>query len=379
MILDHAVLHDLDGRGREPPGPTSLAGLEQVVHLFDPPVTVPPQRADHAGGELSRRGELRVRVERRVAAPHVRILPGRDPQRMQVALCDAQPLNPIGQRRVGDVSLDQEERSLVHGARGFAGFVADDPPVDGVRRLPRQAGDLERSRVRPRAVAVPARQVDGTVADDGVQDLLRRVAPGEDVHGPAAADDPPIIRMRRRVLRDDPLVVLHRVRLGQVAVQHLEPARRRMHVGVLEPGEQHPSTEVQNLRPATHELADVVVRADRDDASCGDRDRARPASGGVDRVDRPVHEGEVGVAVRCHLTRSLLSASSPSERAEHIERLASSGERDELEQLVVPEGELAVGHHQDLVGRERPHELDVVADEDHRARPPGECLGDGGS
>ena len=30
-------------------------------------------------------------------------------------------------------------------------------------------------------------------------------------------------------------------------------------MGVLEPGEQHPSTEVQNLRPATHELADVVV------------------------------------------------------------------------------------------------------------------------
>ena len=264
-VLDHAVLHDLDRRGREPPDPAPLARREQVLDLLDPPVPVPPQRAHDPRGQLPGGGDLPVGVEGRIAAADDRVLPRRDPERMQVALRGEEPFDPIRRLRLGDVPLDEDERALVHGARGFARRVADDPPVRRVGRVARHARDLERAGVHPSAVTVPAHQEHRPIRHHAIEDVLRRVAAREDVHRPPAADDPRFLRVRRRVLGDDPLVLPHVVGLGEVAVQHLEAAGRRVDVRVLEPGHEQPPGEIHHLGPRADQLAHIAVGPDRHD------------------------------------------------------------------------------------------------------------------
>ena len=303
-VLDHAVLHDLDRRGREPPDPAPLARGEQVLDLLDPPVAVPPQRAHDPSGQLPGGGDLPVGVEGRVAAADDRVLPRRDPERMQVALGGEEPFDPVRRLRLRDVPLDQDERALVHGARGFARRVADDPPVRRVGRVARHARDLERAGVRPSAVTVPAHQEHRPIRHHPIEDVLRRVAAREDVHGPSAADDPRILRVRRRVPGDDPLVLPHVVGLGEVAVQHLEAAGRRVDVRVLEPGHEQPPGEIHHLGPRADQPAHIAVGPDRHDLTLRDRDRSGPAPHRVHRGDPPVHEREVGGAVRSHASSS---------------------------------------------------------------------------
>src|SRR5215831_19763396 len=94
-VLADPVLHDLHAGGAEAatPVPGGLGGpvpaLREPVELPGPGPALPPERADHPGGEQAAPLGLKVGVEavgrHRVVADD-RLLPGGDAQRVQVAL-----------------------------------------------------------------------------------------------------------------------------------------------------------------------------------------------------------------------------------------------------------------------------------------------------
>ena len=235
-VLDDAVLHDLHARRREPSDRGACAGVHESLDLLEAAVPIPPERPDHPGGELTVVRRAHVRVQRAIAVvdPDDRVLPRGDAERVEVRLRDAEPgrvvLVGVDRRDGGD----EAHRALVQRARRLAVGVAFDAPVPRVRRVARDPGELQRARVDPRAVSVTVRQERRPVGDDRIQRFLRRRAAGEDVHVPSAAQDPRRVRVGRRVLRDDPLVRVQDVDLGEVAAEHLEAAAGRMDVGVLE-------------------------------------------------------------------------------------------------------------------------------------------------
>ena len=65
-VLDHPVLHDLHGRRAEPARSAAFPERDQILHLLDAAVPVPPQRSDDPRGELPRTRERHVGVERRI-------------------------------------------------------------------------------------------------------------------------------------------------------------------------------------------------------------------------------------------------------------------------------------------------------------------------
>jgi hypothetical protein len=108
--------------------------------------------------------------------------------------------------------------------------------------------------------------------------------------------------MRGDVLHDDALVLLDRVGVRQVAVQHVVAAARWMTVGVLEPGQEHATRQVDDLRSGSRQGANLLVGPDAV-IRPSPGDRLRPPPGGVHRVHGPAREDQV---------RSVLSQRDPS-------------------------------------------------------------------
>ena len=174
------------------------------------------------------------------------------------------------------MGADEIHRAFVQGAGGLSVDVDLDPAVLGARRTAGDTGDLHRGGVDPGAVSVPVGEVDRTVRDNLVQCGGGGPASGERVERPPPTDDPVDVRARTRVRRDGIEVVLRRRCVMQVALEHVEAALDGVHVGILEPGDEHPPAEIDHLGSGTHELADDRVGADRHDAPVLDGDGLRP-------------------------------------------------------------------------------------------------------
>ncbi len=232
---------------------------------------------------------------------HDRVLPRRDAERVQVRLARAAAPRPSRPRSGGGArSLDEAHRALVQRAGGLALGVALDPTVGGIGRVAGDPSRLQRAGVHPGAVAVAVRQEDRPIGHQPVEHVLRRRAAGEHVHRPAAAEDPRHVGVRGGVLGDQPLVVGQRARVVERALEQVEAAGHRVHVRVLEPGEQHPAAEVDHLGAGADQVGDGVVGADGDDPFALDRNRSGPPPGRVHRVHGAVREDQVGVPVRAH-------------------------------------------------------------------------------
>ena len=107
VVLEHAVAHDLR-RGRvEGARGATVSRRDQLLHLLDPAVPVPPERPHDAGGELAALAERAVRVlgGRR----HPRVLPSGDPEGVEVGLREQDRLAPTrrGPARGGDASANE--------------------------------------------------------------------------------------------------------------------------------------------------------------------------------------------------------------------------------------------------------------------------------
>jgi hypothetical protein len=75
------------------------------------------------------------------------------------------------------------------------------------------------------------------------------------------------------------------------------------------------------------------------------------------------------LATRIHRTFSESERGSSRQPGTTAQRNPGSGHRDEVQQIVVPVVEVALGHVEHSVGSQRSHEVDVVAHDDHRSRP----------
>ena len=283
-VLRDAILHDLHGAGPEPAHLALLPPVEQVVQLVCAAAAIPPQGALDPGGEraVPRGGQVgRQRVRKVQVLPHDRVLPGGDAQRVQVLLGQQQPAELLGEGRAGHEPAHQQCRGLVQGALRLIVRPALDPAVPGVGGGGGQARQVQGPGIGPGAVAVPVGQVGRPVRDHAVQQFPRGGAAGEPLHPPAAAVDPLPVRMGLRVGPDPGQRAVQVLRAVQVAALHGDPGEGRVHVGVLEPGQQGPAAQGDRLRLTAGQVADLVVAADRDDpatAHCH-RGRGRPVRG----------------------------------------------------------------------------------------------------
>ena len=219
---------------------------------------------------------------------------------MQVplALQDAGHLVVQGDR--GGHPADQVHRALVQRALGLAGRGPLDPAVRGIRGRGVHPGQRQRPRVHPGAVVVAVGQEHRPVGDHLVEVLLGGHAAGEHVHAPAAAGDPGGAGVAAGVGADRRQVALPGVLAGQVALAALQPAAGRVHVRVLEPGQQHPPAQVDHLGARAHVGPHFRVGAHRRDPAILDRDRLRPGPCGVHGVHRSPGQHQVGRALGVH-------------------------------------------------------------------------------
>ena len=164
--------------------------------------------------------------------------------------------------------------------------VAVDDTVDRVRRVRRDAGDLERPAVRPARMAVRRRQVDGAVGHELIDDLFaRECAWAECRHRPAAARNPFTIRVFCCAGCDRGAIVLDRLVPAQVATQDLEARVERVHVCVLEAWQHHAAAQVEDCRVGTDVHAHRIVRANERNLAIANRNGLRPRLILVHRVD----------------------------------------------------------------------------------------------
>ncbi len=213
---------------------------------------------------------------------------------MQIELALEQPLSHLSVGRLGRETTDQVRGPFVEGSRRLPVGGAFDPAVRRIGGILRHSGALERERAHPHAVPVPVGQVHTPAGYDCVEQLLHGCSAREGVHRPTSPEDPFTFGVRLGVGLDGEQVVLLRRQIVQVALEHVEPAAHRVHVGVLEAGNQHASREVDDIGGRADVGPDVGVGAHRDDAAAAHRDGSSPRASRVDRVDRTVHERNVG-------------------------------------------------------------------------------------
>ena len=225
VVLEHAVAHDLHGRRMEPADGAAIPPRDELTHLLDAAVPVPPERPDHPGGELAALGERAVRLLRGRRDPGV--LPPGDAEGVEMLLREQDRPLPLLLWRRGEVGIrERVGGALVQGAGRLAGRgIALDPPVPRVGGLARDVAGLQGLRVHPRSVDVSVQQEDRPVGNDVVEQLLRRRAAREVGHQPATAEDPGLFGVGLRVGGDRVSVGVH-ARAGRGARRAAGTGRR---------------------------------------------------------------------------------------------------------------------------------------------------------
>ena len=216
-------------------------------------MAIPPEGADDPSREITASRGIEVRgvvAPERVLVADDRVLPAGDAQGVQVGLALAKASCHVvgrgGRRQV----THQIDRTLVQCPRRIAGrrpARSVHPTGSGVSL--RDVRGLEGTRVDPRAVTVAIGQERGRSGTIASSRSFEGVPPGKT----SMAQPPPRIHRRSgcvgRVGLDREEVVLLGRQFMQVALEHVEPASDRMHVGILEPRHEHAPREVDDLAP----------------------------------------------------------------------------------------------------------------------------------
>ena len=311
-VLDHAVRHDLHGRRTDVAVRRGAPALDQLVDLLVAPMPVPPEARADPHRELAGRVQRAVRLED--VGRHPRVLPARDAERVQPLLRQEQrpaPLRLVGPRdepiaeRVGGPLVQRAGRLPRH-------RVPLDATVPRIGRVLRDAADLERAAVHPRPVHVPVHQEDGTVGNDAIQLLSMGRTAGEQVHRPSAPRDPRLVGVGGRVRGDRLQVGVDGRDVIQVHPQEVPAAERGMHVCVLEPGNDQPPGQGQDLGRGSGEFPQLTGGPHRRDAPVRHRDLTR--TGQPVRVEGRVRDDQVGCPAhgRAEPTWGRLSGKNPT-------------------------------------------------------------------
>jgi hypothetical protein len=127
-------------------------------------------------------------------------------------------------------------------------------------------------------MVVPVDQVDRAIGDDPVEGGLVGHPAREDLHGPAAADDPLGVRMGCGVPGDAAQVLVQVGGAGQVALAQFDTPHHGVDVRVLEAGEEEPAAQVDHLGSRAGQVADLVPTHCQDPATThGEGGRGRVA------------------------------------------------------------------------------------------------------
>ncbi len=155
--------------------------------------------------------------------------------------------------------------------------VALDYPVLGIRRARIDSSELECTRTRPRAVRVNAVQ-DYCPARYGlIEQFLARAAVIEQRHPPSTADDPFVPRLAgARPDRVEDLLDGHQV--IDRALQLFESGRGDVDMRVVKARQRHAVGEIDDLGRFALERQDLLVAANRHDASIAHRRSLRPGA-----------------------------------------------------------------------------------------------------
>ena len=293
VILHDAVLHDLDGPGIDLSRGVLLAQALDVLDLLEPLVALPPDRSHHVQAELAAAIERLVGLE--LVFVHRSILNAGDAIAVQQLDRIAQRFLALGSGHRGLHLGYQLSRAFLQAADGRAGLgIAIDAPIRRIRRLVGDARDLERLRVDPSGVAVRAREVDGAVGDDRVEQFaFRHAARPECGHQPAAAGDPGLLRVRIRVFLDRGDVLVGGSQAVEIAGIGLEAGADRMDVRILKPRQQHAAFQIDDARRRPDVRLQVLVGPDVDDAALADRNGLCPAARSVHGIDRAILQCEI--------------------------------------------------------------------------------------
>ncbi len=163
----------------QPPHRALRPQLDELVHLLLAARAVPEEVALRAHGQLAPLGERAVGRER--LRVHGGVLPGGDPERVQLRLGEADALLPLLGRRFRHEPLHERPsrpRAASRGARRRRRARCGRP--DGSAVAASDAGELERAGVHPRAVPVAVLEEDGPVGDDCVEVARLGVPPGNE-------------------------------------------------------------------------------------------------------------------------------------------------------------------------------------------------------
>src|SRR5215210_6666643 len=196
-------------------------------------------------------------------------------------------------------------RLLEHPGR-LAGFVALYLAALGVRRLARDAEQLQRPRVNRGDVPAGAARDHRVIGGDPVEVLLRWVASlGELLVVVAPAPDPLALRCYGCPLRepfhhllDAPDAVL------AVDPEPVRPVQQHVQVRVYKAGQQGVPVQVHHPRPWATQVQNLLRRPDRQDLLPLDGDGLRDLVIRVDGDDLAVHEN----VVRVHYSTSPFDA-----------------------------------------------------------------------
>ena len=246
LRLEDAVEHELHAvRPKAPDGRCGALALEGL-DLLEPRVMLPPERGDDARGQPAGLGRLAVDGER--LRSHDRVLPGGDPERVQVALGRAEPLEEVGAGRLRRVAVDELDGTVVQRAGRLTVGVADDPAVRWIGRRAVDPRYGEGARVGPRDVTVVALEEGRPIWNDRVEQAAVRLAAREGGQRPAAAMDPLAVGVGGRMGGDRFEV---RGRIGQVvevAAPGEHAALDRVDMRVLEAGQERLAVELDHPR-----------------------------------------------------------------------------------------------------------------------------------
>ncbi len=191
----------------------------------------------------------------------------------------------VGARR--NVPPGELHRGVDQHAGGFAGRrVAQDLPAGRVGRFARDAGNLERFRIHDRRMAVDAVEVDGAVADHGIEIAARR----EDRRLPLRLDpvrsDDPRRSVGRRALGEATLQCRDALDARQVEAELAPADVREVGVGVREAGKHGLSRQVHDARAGGRQLARGRRVADVGDPLADREHRPGTRLCGIAGVDR---------------------------------------------------------------------------------------------
>ena len=297
VVLDDAVQHHLDRRRPEAAERAGAPPLDELLDLFRASLAIPPVAGDRPAGQPPALGEEAIGGE--VSGGHPGVLPGTDPEALEVGLGEREPAHEVLGRRGRKAAADHLQRPLVERPARLPVRIPLDPSVGRIDGIPVDRGDLEGPTVHPGPVPIAVDEEGGAIRDHPVERLAGRRAAGECRHRPAVADQPGAISLRLGVGLDG-LEVGGRVD-GQVverAAGQTDPGHHRVDVRILEGRQQGSSGQLDPARPRAHLAFDIGTAADRHDSTGADGYRFGRLAGRVPlRVHRqhaPAGQDQVG-------------------------------------------------------------------------------------